>query len=64
MKTFKVSVEWKMTTVFEVEAESLAAAVNEVQTGNPTWPCEADHKFVRGSFEVNEETTAELNKEV
>ena len=54
MKTYKIGVVWQMYGYVEVEADSLVAAINEVQDA----PLPDNGEYIEGSFEVDVEGSA------
>ena len=54
MKTYKIGVVWQMYGHVEVEANSLAEAINEAQDA----PLPDNGEYIEGSFEVDVEGCA------
>ena len=59
MKTYRVPVVYQMYGYVEVEAESMAEAVDEVQNGGGDMPLPTDADYVEGSFEVDHDGIVE-----
>jgi hypothetical protein len=59
MKTYKVPVVYTMYGYVEVEAESMAEAVDEVENGGGDMPLPSASDYVEGSFEVDHDGLVE-----
>jgi hypothetical protein len=61
-KTYEVAVEWSVCGTVKIEAKSLEEAMKAAEELTPTdveGPC-----YIDGSWEVNEEMSADLNLEI
>jgi len=52
MKTYKPFAVWMMSSIFEIEAESLEEAIEKCEGPDTPLP---EGNFVDGSFEVNQD---------
>ena len=59
MKTYKVPVVYTMYGYVEVQAESMAEAVDEVENGGCDSPLPSAADYVEGSFEVDHDGLVE-----
>jgi len=60
MRKYKISCDWQVCAVVEIEANSLTEAVAIVEASD--FPLPTDNSYIDGSFSVNAEMTLFLNE--
>ena len=61
MKFYEIPCAWEVYGTVEVEANSLAEAIEKVEADD--FPLPSRHSYVDGSFEVEIQVAEELNNE-